>query len=190
MSLIDVYCLTCGAISEVVRAARDWPATPPCPACGQATEQRHYPKAVQWTPEPVVVFQAADGSIRFPGDAHGLSARTYERQGLRRIEIRGAIEMRRFEAHMNKAEYARACRQVEAKHAAREARETVMRAHLRQQFSQMSERGRELARFAMRRNDQRPREKAAFPEFHNQAYSYDHGNREESRDAQGRRRRD
>lgn len=190
MSLIDARCLTCGSIHEVVRKAADWPQTPPCPDCGEPTEQAHLPKRVQWTPDPVIVFQAADGSMRFPGDPNGLSAKNYERQGFRRIEIRGAAEMRRFESHMNKTEYSRAQRQVERKQQMRERRESETRSELRHRMQSMSERGRSMARLVMARNDNKPREKASESGFHSEVYAYNRSNRDDSRDAHGRRRRD
>jgi len=166
------------------------PTTPPCPDCGAETEQIHLPKAVQWRPDPVIIYRAKDGSYRFPGDAGGLSAHNYNKQGFERVEIRGATEMRRFESHMNKHEYARAQRAVEMKQRGREERERVSRGELRRVMPQMSERGRSLAREVMRRNDNKPKDRASSAEFHNQAYSFDRSNREESRDTDGRRRRD
>ncbi len=188
MPLIDVRCLTCGEIREVMRPLAMHPATPPC-RCGAATEQIHLPKAVSWTVDPVVVFQAADGSFRFPGDRHGLSAANYRKQGLKEVEIRGAVEMRRFEGVMNRHEYARAELKVEIQQRQREARESVMRSGLRQQMQSMSAMGRAVARVAMDRNDAKPIRVHA-PGFHSEVFSYDSSNREASRDAQGRRRRD
>lgn len=166
------------------------PATPPCLDCGAETEQIHLPKAVRWTPDPVVVYQAQDGSFRFPGDRNGLSAHNYEKQGLTRIEIRGAAEMRRFESVMNKADYSRAARKLERKQEGRENRQSIMRGDLRMKMQSMSNAGRAVARAAMSRNDNRPKERVADSEFHNQAYSFDRTNREESRGTDGRRRRD
>ena len=167
-----------------------WPATPPCPSCQGPTEQIHQPKAVAWTVDPVVVFKAPDGTFRFPGDANGLSAAHYAQQGLERVEIRGAIEMRRFERTMNKAEYAQAQRRVERTLEARERREAAGRSALRQEMQSMSSMGRDVARAAMARNDAKPKARASDPGFISEVFSYDRGNREESRDAQGRRRRD
>lgn len=189
MSLIDVKCQN-AHVREVYRAAADWPATPVCPECGEPTEQIHLPKSVTWNPDPVIVFQAHDGSFRFPGDANGLSAKNYERQGFRRLEIRGATEMRRFEGTMNRHEYSRAARQVEMKQQQREMRESITRSDLRQKIQSMSPQGRAVAQAAMQRNDSRPKERAADANFHNQAYSFDRPNREESRGSDGRRRRD
>jgi len=189
MALIDVKCAN-DHISEVYRAARDWPRTPTCPQCGGATEQIHLPRAVVWTADPVVVFKAKDGSFRFPGDANGISARQYERQGLQRVEIRGAAEMRSFESQMNKREYSRLARRVERNQEQREAREKVMRSQLRDEMAHMTSFGRAVALQAMRNNDGKPRPRATHPGFISEVYSYDRSNRETSRDSDGRRRRD
>lgn len=190
MPLIDTRCKTCGHVHEQMRPLAMHPATPPCLDCGAETEQIHLPKSVRWTPEPVVVYQATDGSMRFPGNKEGLSAANYEKQGFTRIEIRGAAEMRRLEQHMNKHEYSRAQRAVEHRQMQREMRETHSRAELRRLMSGMSERGRDLARAVMRRNDDKPRMRAADPGFYSEVFSMDRSNRDESRDNQGRRRRD
>lgn len=190
MPLIDTRCKTCEKVHEQMRPLAMWPKTPPCPDCGSETEQIHLPKTVSWTPDPVIVYAAPDGSMRFPGDRHGLSAHNYEKQGFRRIEIRGAAEMRRFEGHMNKAEYSRAQRQVEQKEQGRAAREQHSRSELRRQMQSMSERGRSVAQHVMRKNDAKPRERPVDPGFFSEAYNMDRSNREASRDEQGRRRRD
>ncbi len=189
MSLIDVRCES-GHIHEVYRAAADWPATPPCPDCGQPTEQCHLPRQVQWTPDPVVVYRAGDGSFRFPGDPNGLSAKSYDKQGLQRVEIRGAAEMRSFEKQMNKREYSRLARNVERKQEQREKRESEMRAELHYRMKTMSPLGRAVAQVTMARNDAKPRERVGSPEFHSEVYSFSRSNRDDSRDADGRRRRD
>lgn len=189
MALIDITCSN-GHIHEVYRAAADWPKTPDCPDCASPTEQIHRPRQTTWSVEPVVVFKASDGTFRFPGDANGLSARNYEKQGLQRVEIRGAAEMRHFESTMNKSEYSRASRAVERKHAMREMREKESRSTLRQAMQSMSAYGRDLARAAMAQNDAKGRERASEAGFVSEVYSMDRSSREASRDEQGRRRRD
>jgi hypothetical protein len=186
---IDVRCQH-GHISEVVRPLADWPNTPPCPECGASTEQIHLPRQTQWTCDPVIVYKASDGSFRFPGDTSGVGTHKYDRLGYERIELRSAADVRRFETVMNKRELSRASRRVEAMQAAREARESETRRELRRQMESMSERGRAVARAAMSMNDNKRRESAKEVGFHVEAFSYDHSNRDESRDAQGRRRRD
>lgn len=138
----------------------------------------------------MVVFKAADGSFRFPGDPNGLSAKSYERQGLQRVEIRGAAEMRSFEKQMNQREYSRAARAVERKQEMRERRESETRSQLRDAMRTMSPLGQAVARATMARNDAKPRERVGEINFGSEVYSYDRSNREASLDAQGRRRRD
>jgi rRNA maturation endonuclease Nob1 len=190
MPLIDATCATCDKIFELYRPLAMYPATPPCPTCGGATEQVHLPKAVQWNAAPVVVFQAPDGSMRFPGDANGLSAKNYEKQGFSRVEIRGAAEMRRFESHMNKREYSRAQRKIESNQQQRETREARNRSELRGRMQSMSPFGRAVARTAMERNDAKPKKSGFDAGFFSDVYSFDRSNREESRGEDGRRRRD
>lgn len=190
MPLIDVKCKTCEHIHEVMRPLSMWPATPTCPDCGAETEQIHLPRAARWSVDPVVVFKAPDGTYRFPGDANGLSAHSYEKQGYERVEIRGAVEMRRFEQRMNKADYATAQRRFEVQQRQREEREAYYRGQLRQQMQSMSALGRDVARAAMDRNDRRGLPRPTDGGFHSEAYSYTRSNRDESRDSRGARRRD
>lgn len=188
MPLIHVAC-EAGHIEEVNRPIADWPRTPVCPTCGLATVQRHLPPQVASSIDPVIIFQAADGTFRFPGDPSGISAHQYAREGMSRIELRSAADVRRFESHMNKRELAISHRRVEKMQEMREDRERRMRSELRNSMQHMSEKGRDLARAAMRKADNEPRPQARDAGFHVQALSYDRSNREESRDAHGRRRR-
>jgi len=190
LALIDLEC-TNGHVSEnTYRPAKDWQTTPPCPECGAPTERIYLPPRVQWTVDPVVVYQAPDGTIRFPGAKEGLSNKSYERKGFQRIEIRGAAEMRRFEKHMNVRERSIMARKVENQQRAREHREQILRGELRQQMQSMTRRGRDLARAAMRMNDNKPREHTKDANFISECYSFDHSNREEYRGSDGRRGRD
>lgn len=189
MPRIDVQCFN-DHISEVMRPLAMWPKTPNCPDCGAPTTQIHLPSAIRQAPDPVVVFRGPDGTFRFPGDANGASAARYARDGFERIELRGHADVRRFEKVMNAHEYSRAARRVEHQQQFREQREKHLRGELRQKMQSMSERGRELARVVMRENDRKPRERVQDANFHVEVYSLDRSNRDESRDAQGRRRRD
>lgn len=190
MALIDVRC-TAGHETEVHRPVADWPATPPCPTCGAATEQYHPPPRARVSPDPVVVFyDPASKSYRFPGDPSGAYAARCAAEGMQRIELRGFADVRRFETQMNRHEYSRAMRRVERQQQFREEREKHLRSELRSRMASMSERGRNLARQAMRMNDAKPRERAREAGFHVEVYSLDRSSRMESRDPHGRRRRD
>lgn len=192
MPRIDVKCLSesCDTVFEHYRPLSEWPKTPPCVSCGGETEQAHLPRHLTWSVDPVVVFKAPDGSFRFPGDANGISSKNYEKLGYERQEIRGAAEMRSFERKMNQIEYSRAQRKVEAQARHREASEKVRREKLREMMQHMSAYGRDVARAAIDQGDRRPAARAHEAGFHSEVYAYDRSNRAESRDAQGRRRRD
>lgn len=212
MPLIDTKCKTCGSIDEQMRPLSMWPETPPCPHCGKATEQIHLPVAHrQWSVDPVVVFKAPDGSVRFPGDPNGVSAANYRKQGFEEVQIRGAAEMRRFERAMDRHEYSRAQRRVEHACQQREANDAARAAEIRHGLEQgfrlperdekgrptgrmttirLSERGRAIMRAAQANGANRPKPTFTGANFHSEVYSYDRSNREESRDTSGRRRRD
>ncbi len=190
MPLIDVSCEACETVSEVYRSLADWPKTPDCKVCLGPTVQVHLPKAVQWSVDPVVVFKAPDGSFRFPGDTNGKMAHQYAKEGLERIEIRGAAEMRSFEGKMNAREQSILNRRFEAQQEQREKRQHVNRSELHHRMSSMSNHGRAVARAAMGRNDAKPVKRPGEPGFASEVYSYDRSNREESRGPDGRRRRD
>jgi hypothetical protein len=173
-----------------MRPLADWPATPACVSCGQPTEQYHPPPRSERSIAAIVVYRAPDGTFRFPGDGSGAQAARYASQGFERVELRGAADVRRFEKVMNAHEYSRAMRRVEVRQAQREARERETRSELRQRMQSFTRFGREVAKAAMTMNDNKPRLRAADPNFHSEVFSYDRSNREESRDERGRRRRD
>lgn len=196
MPRIDIRC-DHDHLSEVMRPLADYPHTPPCPAvladgsvCGAATTQIHLPPRVTWTLDPVVVYRAGDGTFRFPGDAHGTQAARYDQLGYDRIELRSAQDVRRFESQMNQRELSRAQRRVEIHHAQRAIRERQSRGELYQHMQHFSRVGRDVARAAIARNNAKAAPRAADPGFHVEVFSYDRSNRDVSRDAQGRRRRD
>jgi hypothetical protein len=189
MPLIDIRCAN-DHETEVYRALAEYPNTPPCPTCGAATEQWHPPPRTRWTADPVIVFRAPDGTYRYPGDASGTQAHRYEKQGYERVEIRSAAEMRAFERRVGQQEYSLAQRRAEIQQAQREQREARNRSNLRNQMQGWSAAGRGVAQAAMARNDAKPLPRARESGFHSEVYSMDRSNRMESRDPQGRRRRD
>jgi hypothetical protein len=192
MALIDVRCVTetCGKVFEHYRPASEWPKTPPCETCGGPTEQAHFPKAVNWTMDPIVVYRAPDGSFRFPGDAHDAGAGKYDRLGYERMELRSAADVRRFESQATAHDSSLAQRRFEQQQAQREAREKTNRSELYRQMPSMTRFGRELARTAIARNDGKPLKRAHAGGVVSEVMSYDRSNREESRGSDGRRRRD
>lgn len=211
MPLIDARCKVCDKIEEQMRPLSMHPATHPCPHCGGETEQIHLPKHQAWSVDPVVVFKAPDGSVRFPGDPNGVSAASYRKQGFEEVQIRGAYEMRRFEKAMDRHEYSRAQRRVEAACAQREANDAQRAAEIRRGLEQgfrvpeyddrgrptgkmttirLTERGRAIMRAAQEAGSRRPKPSFSGAGFHSEIYSYDRSNRDESRGSDGRRRRD
>ncbi len=195
MALIDVRCLApdCGHLFEAYRVALPWPQkdpVPPCEKCAsEDTEQAHLPKRTRWHVDPVVVFRAPDGTCRFPGEADGVSARQYAAQGYTEITIRGAAEMRAFEGRMNHEEQSRANQAFERREQQRETSESSRRSGLRDEMRTMTAYGRDLAREAMSQANGIRRAPHQVG-FHSEVYSNDRSNRDDSRDARGRRRRD
>ncbi len=179
-------------LHELNRPLAMWPEMPPCPDCGSPTDHDLAVGRRASNVDPIILFHGPDGQVRFVGDANGINAHDYRRQGFQEIRLQGAADVRRFEKHMNAHEYSRAVRRAERSQEQREAREKVTRSQLRDVMSSMTPFGRALAREAVRRNDNKPRpqEKARDPGFHSDVYSNNRSNRDESRDAQGRRRRD
>ena len=207
MALIDVRCPSCDRVEEVFRHNSDWPKTPQCSKCGAPTEQIHLPSAMRaGSVDPVVVYQAPDGTFRFPPDTNSSSTAMYDQQGLTRIELRGAAEVRRFEKHWTAGEMSQVRQRIERQQEAFERGESERRSEIRRGLAQgfqvpetddrgqptgrmrtvrLGERALAIMRASMERNDQkggpRVRESGCFVE----AYSMDGSNRE--RDPRGRR---
>jgi hypothetical protein len=198
MPLIDLKCEH-GHVREAYRPLSMWPQTPPCEACGAATEQIHLPKSSEVrSVDPVVVYQAPDGSMRFPPDITSASTAMYDQKGFTRIELRGFADVRRFERHMNTAELSHVRRRVERQQEQHERAVSERRAEGRRCLEQgfqlpernekgeltgriqtvrLSERGRAIMRAAMERNDRKGGPRAQDPGFHSEAYSFDKSNR-------------
>lgn len=192
-TLIDVRCLApdCGHLYPTMRPIADWPAVPPCEKCHSTdTEQAHLPPDARCYIDPIVVFQAPDGSYRFPGDISGPMTAQYRRQGYQEVTLRSATDVRRFESHINAGQHETDERRCEQRQRMQELREATSRSDLRHAMKSMSRRNRDLAREAMAQNDAKPRPRPRDGGFHVEALSYDHSNRMESRDPDGRRRRD
>lgn len=189
---------------------------PPCPTC-------QVPGETDWSPwrnenrisvTPVVVYQAADGSFRFPGQADGLYAKKCEQDGMTRVELRGFADVRRFEGKVNAHEMSKIQRRVERQQHAMALGESARRSDLyngmrngfripetvigrdgqhvktgRMKTVHLSARTKDIAARLIEMNN-RKRVRSHEPGFHLEAYSMDRSNREDSRDSSGRRRRD
>lgn len=210
MPMIDFFCRSCDLPFEAFRSVHSQ-ELPPCPKCEGPTERHWIPARVsQSSADPVVVFKAPDGSYRFPGTSTGLSAANYTQQGFERIELRGWTEARKFEKVMNKAEFSKICRRVERQQAAQEEGERRRRSDFhhglhhglpipevdqdgnrtgRMQVVRLGAQSKDIARIIMDRNNGK-RVRVYDPGFHIEVYSQDRSNREDSRDARGKRHRD
>jgi hypothetical protein len=157
MAVIDIRCVSCDALAEVVRPASEWPNTPPCPACGAATEQIHLPKGYSFQSDPVVVYRSPDGSFRVPGDVNGPGAAKYEKLGYTRIEARTFAEVRRLEADMNRYDTAHAAPLLDRLQARREGQERERRSELFHKMASFSPQMRDLARHVIEKNNRKPK---------------------------------
>lgn len=207
MALIDTHCPKCDRVEAVYRRASDWPRTPPCSKCEGPTQQIHLPSYMRGTPvDPVVVYQAPDGTLRFPPDTTSSSTKMYDDKGFTRIELRGFMDVRRFEKYMNTAELSKVRQRVERQQEQHERAESERRSEVRRGLEQgfqvpeqnergeltgrmktvrLSERGRAIMRAAMDNNDRKGGPKTHEVGFHVEAYSHDSSNRES--DARNRR---
>ena len=212
MALIDIVCHECLTVSEVYRSIQDWPATPPCPKCDSLrTEQKHLPSYERSSAPAVVVFKAQDGSLRFPGDPNGLSAKNYEKLGYTREEYRGWAEVRKLETLVNKHEGSKIREHVEKEQAFREESTKRRRSEVfngmangfqipevnekgertgRMRTVRMSEQGKDILRAVIARQDGKPVVRAGDPGFRVEAFSETRSNRDEGRRSDGHRFRD
>jgi len=200
MSLIDVRCSD-GHVSEVYRHNSDWPKTPPCPTCEKPTEQIHLPQSQRArSVDPVVVYQAPDGTFRFPPDISTSSTAMYDKLGYTRIECRGAAEVRKFEKQWSKKEMSQVRRRIERQQEQYERGESERRSEIRRGLEQgfqipiqddkgnwtgrmqtvrLSEQGRDIMRASMDLNDRKGGPKVKEAGCFVEAYSVDRSNRAE-----------
>lgn len=201
MPLYDFQCQTdaCQTIFEGYVSLADYPLNLTCPRCGGETAKYHMRRSASAPSEPVVVYQAPDGTFRFPPDVSTASTAMYDQQGFTRIELRGWSDVRRFESHMNQHELSQVRRRVERQCEQHEASESARRAEIRRCLDQgfrvpeVDERGRptgrtttiELSGFgrkvlqaAMDNNDRKGGPRARDSGFFVEAYSMDRSNRE------------
>jgi len=207
MPLIDVEC-EAGHVLEVYRHNSDWPNTPPCSICEKPTQQIHRPSYMKsGSVDPVVVYQAADGTFRFPPDTETSSTAMYDSQGFTRIELRGWTDVRRFEKHFNEAEMSQVRRRVERQQEAFERGESERRSEIRRGLEQgfqipeqdekgrptgrmktvrLTPRGRAIMEAAMKNNDNKGGPTVKPTNFYSEAYSFNASNRDA--DSRGRNR--
>lgn len=179
--LHDFRCDVCDREFESVVEAATLPAGPPCPTCGGPTTRVFLPPPVRWTPNAVVVYQAPDGSFRFPGATDGASTAKYDRLGYTRVEARGFAEVRHLEQRLNRQERAQMERIHERREQLRASGESMRRSDLRQRMQGMSRLGRDVARAAQAQTDARPSRRVNDPGVHVEAYSNTRSNRDGGR---------
>lgn len=160
--------------------------------------------------EPVVIYQAPDGSFRFPPDTTTASTAMYDGNGFTRIELRGWTDVRRFEKHFNDQQMSEVRRRVERQQEQHEAAESARRSEIRRCLDQgfqipeidergvatgrmrrveLSARGRAILEAAMANNDRKGGPRVREVGFFSEAYSMDSSNRESFSDGRGRRSR-
>src|ERR1039458_8036914 len=170
-------CSLCGHVFEQIRFLSQWDHYPPCEKCNGPTEKAYVPAGASINSPAVVVFQAPDGSFRFPGSTEGSSVAKYEKQGFTRIDAKGWAEVRSLEKRLNVRERMLMEKRVERQQAAHEEgtrrRRSDVTDGLRNSFQvpehdksgrptgrmtsvKLSESGRAIMRAAMARNDARP----------------------------------
>ena len=213
MARIDVLCSspTCGVLREVDRRVADWPATPPCPVCGAPTIRQMIPVSQTASrPDAVVVYQASDGSFRFPGETGGSSCAKYDQLGYTRIEARGFAEVRTLERRLNQRAESDRARADERNAPHIEAADAARRAEIRRGLQQgftipvpirlpsgeivhsgrtfnvhMRPRAADLIRAAQAKSLREGHRRVGEQGIHVDAYSNDRSNRDDSRDARG-----
>lgn len=215
MPIYPRKCLSdpCDHVFELVlsMAAYDPEGPHPCPKCGSPSIKTFLPSGANTNPDPVIVYKAADGSFRYPGDGAGLSAANYDKLGYERVEIRGWADMRRFEATVNRQQRSEIARRVERQLEVHEAQVKMRRSDVingmrngfaipetdaqgrrtgRMKSVRMSAAGADILRACMDRNDGKPRPRTFDSGFHSQCYSFDRSNRDESRRSDGKRFKD
>lgn len=209
MPLYDFDCQTCGTPQE--RYVKTSDTTPTCEICGGSEMVKVLrPRRTQWSVDPVVIYEAPDGTIRVPPDMQTETTAMYDRLGYKRVELRGAAEVRPYERYFNKQELARVQERIERQQAAFEQAEHDRRSEInrcldqgfqipvldekgrdtgRKQTVRLTARGREILRQAQGLNANTRGPRTYDPGCHFEAYSYDRSNREDYSDGRGRRSR-
>ena len=156
---MPLYDFTCekGHLFEHFLPLDRYRECPPCPieGCGAPTERAYLPQGhdAHAFANPVVVYQAPDGSYRFPGATQGRMARQYDQQGYRRVECHNAAEVRQLERSVNARERTRFHEATERQQRRVEDTEHERRQQFHHEMSRMSNLGRDVARAAIDRTN-------------------------------------
>jgi hypothetical protein len=126
--------------------------------------------------DPVVIHRDAAGNIRYPANG---SAPVPE--GYQRVELRTVHEVRKFEAEVNQREHAASDQHLSAREKQFSEKQAANRRELRTAMDGMSNYGRDFAREAIERGNNR-RAQTREVGFHLDVFSNNSSNREVHRD--------
>jgi len=124
--------------------------TVPCETCGASAYQDFLPRGTDSTITPFVYYLNAAGEVRIPG-----SSRLPTPPGHTRCEATTLGELRHLESRCSREEQGKLSRRKEYQEAFESEEIAQNRRDLRSAMEQMSPAGREFARAAMQRNNQR-----------------------------------
>ncbi|SRR6266478_7672339 len=178
---MPIYCYECETHGRFEISCRlaDWDDHKKCPqeGCDALCEQVLTPSRGTGTIPTIIVHVSADGSYRFPGSP---TARVP--QGFQKKELRTIREVEQLERDVNRTLHSEARQHQENEERHFAAIKEKLRSDLRQAMQSMSPQGRDFARFAMERNNQRSRKKTEVG-FHVEILHLDRSNREPYCDA-------
>lgn len=100
--------------------------------------------------DPVLVFKSKDGTYVYPG-----SNKEKCPKGCIKVELTNIQQVRKFEAEVNESERKRMHNQLELRDRMFQHQKSESRSKLRQQMESFSDRGKQFALAAMKRNDER-----------------------------------
>jgi hypothetical protein len=132
-----------------------------------------------WAPETTVFWERPDGTYTLPANRDARMPPEYHR-----VEVQQTHDKRRIVAAMDREEREKAERVLVGKQMMRERDESVRRSELRSRMQNMSPQARDFARFAMQKNNDKPRQKYTGA-FYLQALEFDSSNREPYRGEDG-----
>jgi putative FmdB family regulatory protein len=178
MPILDFRCPEHGDF-EVFRHPSAIKDTEPCEECG-AESKRVYsfrrPHSYSGMTETLVLHQDADGHYLVPAHRDAPVP-----EGCTKVEFRSVQEVRRVERQMTEYERAKFSASIEREEMAFEAEAAENRGELLRRMPSMSNRGRDLARLAIERSNNRQRRQFR-GEIHFEAFSMNSSNREPWRD--------
>jgi len=196
MPLYDYECLEHSHF-EMFASMADCEKPQPCPECKQPAQRIYVPFTPRDYMEILTVWKRPDGTFAIPAQRDAIKPPEYET-----VELRETYDKRRVERAIDREHREKWQRAQIGKQMQDDIVTKSNRAELRSLMQQggyimakdgerkfvppMSARGRDFARFAMKQNDERPREKYQGAFFF-EALSRDASNREDGRGRDGSR---